>query len=138
MCQHPPATRPRLPAPGSSCVALTLFIGNGGQVPSPGTAGSFNASMRGNGGQVSGNGGQVDPRGETLYFQHVTSKRFLPGPDRVFLSVALSSFCRARAGASLEMTSCWDFLRSRQERALTCLVRRDIFLEAVLRWMEPS
>jgi len=29
---NPPATRPRLPSPGSSCVASTLFIGNGGQV----------------------------------------------------------------------------------------------------------
>ncbi|MCK4487838.1 MAG: FliA/WhiG family RNA polymerase sigma factor [Desulfobacterales bacterium] len=45
---NPPATRPRLPSPGSSCVASTLFIGNGGQV-------------HGNGGQVTdGDGAERD------------------------------------------------------------------------------
>ncbi len=45
---NPPATRPRLPSPGSSCVASTLFIVNGGQV-------------HGNGGQVTdGDGAERD------------------------------------------------------------------------------
>ena len=46
----PPA--PACHSPGSSCVACTLFIGNGGQVPAPRSPGSYNAGTHGNGGQA--------------------------------------------------------------------------------------
>ena len=39
---------PTCHSPASTCVACTLFIGNGGQVPTPRSQGSYMAGIHGN------------------------------------------------------------------------------------------
>ena len=61
----------RLPTPRTARILYAIT-----RLPAPCTPGSFNASMCGNGGQVSGNGWQVDRREKSYAFGMLDGKDF--------------------------------------------------------------